>query len=315
MSSESLMVFTGNANPKLAQSVVEHLGIPLGKACVSKFSDGEIQVEIQENVRSKHVVVLQPTCAPTNENLMELMIMIDALKRASAGTITAAIPYFGYSRQDRRPRSARVAISAKLVANMLQVAGADRILTMDLHADQIQGFFDIPVDNIYGSAVLLSDLREKNDGNLLIISPDVGGVVRARAFAKELSTDLAIIDKRRPKANVSEVMNIIGDVAGRNCIIVDDMIDTGGTLCKAAEVLKAQGALSVSAYCTHAVLSGGAVERIAQSALDAVVVCDTIPLSVQAQACNKIRALSTGKLVAQALQRINEGESILSLFE
>lgn len=315
MSSESLMVFTGNANPKLAQSVVENLGIPLGKAFVSKFSDGEIQVEIQENVRSKHVVVLQPTCAPTNENLMELLIMIDALKRASAGTITAAIPYFGYSRQDRRPRSARVAISAKLIANMLQVAGADRILTMDLHADQIQGFFDIPVDNIYGSAVLLSDLREKNDGNLLIISPDVGGVVRARAFAKELHTDLAIIDKRRPKANVSEVMNIIGDVAGRNCVIVDDMIDTGGTLCKAAEVLKAQGALSVSAYCTHAVLSGGASERISNSDLDAVVVCDTIPLSIQAQSCNKIRALSTGKLVAQALQRINEGESILSLFD
>ncbi len=315
MSSESLMVFTGNANPKLAQSVVEHLNIPLGKAFVSKFSDGEIQVEIQENVRTKHVVVLQPTCAPTNENLMELMIMIDALKRASAGTITAAIPYFGYSRQDRRPRSARVAISAKLVANMLQVAGADRILTMDLHADQIQGFFDIPVDNIYGSAVLLSDLREKNDGNMLIVSPDVGGVVRARAFAKELSTDLAIIDKRRPKANVSEVMNIIGDIAGRKCIIVDDMIDTGGTLCKAAEVLKSQGALSVSAYCTHAVLSGGAAERIANSALDEVVVCDTIPLSVQAQTCSKIRALSTGKLVAQALQRINEGESILSLFD
>jgi len=314
MSSESLMIFTGNANPKLAQSVVDNLGIPLGKALVSKFSDGEIHVEIQENVRSKHVVILQPTCAPTNDNLMELMIMIDALKRASAGTITAAIPYFGYARQDRRPRSARVAISARVVANMLQVAGANRILTMDLHADQIQGFFDIPVDNIYGSPILLNDLRIKNDDKLMIVSPDVGGVVRARAFAKELNTELAIIDKRRPKANVSEVMNIIGDVSGRNCVIIDDMIDTGGTLCKAAEVLKANGALSVSAYCTHAVLSGGAAGRIKESALDEVVVCDTIPLSLEAQNCCKIREISTGKLVAQALKRISAGDSILSLF-
>ena len=232
MSVEGLMVFTGNANPKLAEAVVQHLGIPLGKALVGRFSDGEVQVEIQENVRGKHVIVLQSTCAPTNDNLMELMVMVDALKRASARSITAAMPYFGYARQDRRPRSARVAISAKIVANMLEVAGVERVLTMDLHADQIQGFFDIPVDNIYASPVLLGDLREKNYGDLLVVSPDVGGVVRARALAKQLDCDLAIIDKRRPKANVSEVMNIIGEVAGRNCVIMDDMIDTGGTLCK-----------------------------------------------------------------------------------
>jgi ribose-phosphate pyrophosphokinase len=314
MNNDNLMIFTGNANPKLAQSVVDYLGLPLGKAMVSQFSDGEIQVEIQENVRGKHVVVLQPTCAPANENLMELMIMVDALKRASAGTITAAIPYFGYARQDRRPRSARVAISAKIVANMLQVAGVERILTMDLHADQIQGFFDIPVDNIYGMPVLLNDLRMRNDANLMIVSPDVGGVVRARGFAKELSTDLAIIDKRRPKANASEVMNIIGEVNGRNCVIVDDMIDTGGTLCKAAEVLKQKGALSVAAYCTHPVLSGGAAQRINDSALDQVVVCDTIPLSLEASSCTKIRTLCTGDVIGEALSRINAGESILSLF-
>ncbi len=311
---ETLVIFTGNANPNLAKSVVENLNAQLGKAYVGRFSDGEIQVEIQENVRSKHVVVLQSTCAPTNESLMELLIMIDALKRASAGTITAAIPYFGYSRQDRRPRSARVSISAKLIANMLQTAGASRILTMDLHADQIQGFFDIPVDNIYSSPIIIGDLRKKNDEQLMIVSPDVGGVVRARAFAKELNTDLAIIDKRRPKANVSEIMNVIGDVSGRTCVIIDDMIDTGGTLCKAAEVLKAYGALNVSAYCTHAVLSGNAANSIMQSQLDEVVVCDTIPLSSSSQACTKIRILSTGSLIAQALQRINAGESILSLF-
>ncbi|SPD38571.1 ribose-phosphate pyrophosphokinase (Phosphoribosyl pyrophosphate synthetase) [Cupriavidus taiwanensis] len=270
MSSEGLMVFTGNANPKLAEAVVQHLGIPLGKAQVGRFSDGEVQVEIQENVRGKHVIVLQSTCAPTNDNLMELMVMVDALKRASARSITAAMPYFGYA-QDRRPRSARVAISAKVVANMLEVAGVERVLTMDLHADQIQGFFDIPVDNIYASPVLLGDLREKNYGDLLVVSPDVGGVVRARALAKELNCDLAIIDKRRPKANVAEVMNIIGEVEGRNCVIMDDMIDTGGTLCKAAQVLKERGALKVFAYCTHPVLSGGAAARIADSALDEVV--------------------------------------------
>ncbi|KWR90032.1 ribose-phosphate pyrophosphokinase [Cupriavidus sp. IDO] len=314
MSSEGLMVFTGNANPKLAEAVVQHLGIPLGKALVGRFSDGEVQVDIQENVRGKHVIVLQSTCAPTNDNLMELMVMVDALKRASARSITAAMPYFGYARQDRRPRSARVAISAKVVANMLEVAGVERVLTMDLHADQIQGFFDIPVDNIYASPVLLGDLREKNYGDLLVVSPDVGGVVRARALAKELNCDLAIIDKRRPKANVAEVMNIIGEVDGRNCVIMDDMIDTGGTLCKAAQVLKERGALKVFAYCTHPVLSGGAAARIADSALDEVVVCDTIPLSDEAAKCGKIRQLSTAPLLAETFTRIVKGDSIMSLF-
>ncbi|KAI3593955.1 MULTISPECIES: ribose-phosphate pyrophosphokinase [unclassified Cupriavidus] len=314
MSVEGLMVFTGNANPKLAEAVVQHLGIPLGKALVGRFSDGEVQVEIQENVRGKHVIVLQSTCAPTNDNLMELMVMVDALKRASARSITAAMPYFGYARQDRRPRSARVAISAKIVANMLEVAGVERVLTMDLHADQIQGFFDIPVDNIYASPVLLGDLREKNYGDLLVVSPDVGGVVRARALAKQLDCDLAIIDKRRPKANVSEVMNIIGEVAGRNCVIMDDMIDTGGTLCKAAQVLKERGALKVFAYCTHPVLSGGAAARIAASELDEVVVCDTIPLSDEARQSGKIRQVSTAPLLAETFTRIVKGDSIMSLF-
>ncbi|QEZ45506.1 ribose-phosphate pyrophosphokinase [Cupriavidus oxalaticus] len=314
MRSDGLMVFTGNANPKLAEAVVQHLGIPLGKAQVGRFSDGEVQVEIQENVRGKHVIVLQSTCAPTNDNLMELMVMVDALKRASARSITAAMPYFGYARQDRRPRSARVAISAKVVANMLEVAGVERVLTMDLHADQIQGFFDIPVDNIYASPVLLGDLREKNYGDLLVVSPDVGGVVRARALAKELNCDLAIIDKRRPKANVAEVMNIIGEVEGRNCVIMDDMIDTGGTLCKAAQVLKERGALKVFAYCTHPVLSGGAAARIADSSLDEVVVCDTIPLSEEAAKCGKIRQLSTAPLLAETFTRIVKGDSIMSLF-
>ncbi|MWL86146.1 ribose-phosphate pyrophosphokinase [Cupriavidus sp. SW-Y-13] len=314
MSVEGLMVFTGNANPKLAEAVVQHLGIPLGKALVGRFSDGEVQCEIQENVRGKHVIVLQSTCAPTNDNLMELMVMVDALKRASARSITAAMPYFGYARQDRRPRSARVAISAKIVANMLEVAGVERVLTMDLHADQIQGFFDIPVDNIYASPVLLGDLREKDYGDLLVVSPDVGGVVRARALAKQLDCDLAIIDKRRPKANVSEVMNIIGEVAGRNCVIMDDMIDTGGTLCKAAQVLKERGALKVFAYCTHPVLSGGAAARIAASELDEVVVCDTIPLSDEARQSGKIRQVSTAPLLAETFTRIVKGDSIMSLF-
>ncbi|MBY4896534.1 ribose-phosphate pyrophosphokinase [Cupriavidus sp. AU9028] len=314
MSSDGLMVFTGNANPKLAEGVVQHLGIPLGKALVGRFSDGEVQVEIQENVRGKHVIVLQSTCQPTNDNLMELMVMVDALKRASARSITAAMPYFGYARQDRRPRSARVAISAKVVANMLEVAGVDRVLTMDLHADQIQGFFDIPVDNIYASPVLLGDLREKQYENLLVVSPDVGGVVRARALAKQLDCDLAIIDKRRPKANVSEVMNIIGEVDGRNCVIMDDMIDTGGTLCKAATVLKERGAKQVFAYCTHPVLSGGAAARIADSELDEVVVCDTIPLRDDARQSGKIRQLSTAGLLAETFTRIVKGDSIMSLF-
>ncbi|WP_296228349.1 ribose-phosphate pyrophosphokinase [Ralstonia sp. UBA689] len=314
MSSEGLMVFTGNANPKLAEAVVKHLGIPLGKALVGRFSDGEVQVEIQENVRGKHVFILQSTCAPTNDNLMELMVMVDALKRASARRITAAIPYFGYARQDRRPRSARVAISAKVVANMLEVAGVERVLTMDLHADQIQGFFDIPVDNIYASPILLEDLRKKNYDNLLVVSPDVGGVVRARALAKQLNTDLAIIDKRRPKANVAEVMNIIGEVEGRNCVIMDDMIDTGGTLCKAAQVLKERGAKQVFSYCTHPVLSGGAAARIADSMLDEVVVTDTIPLREDALKCGKIRQLSTAPLLASTFTRIVKGESIMELF-
>ena len=314
MSSEGLMVFTGNANPKLAEAVVKHLGIPLGKALVGRFSDGEVQVEIQENVRGKHVFILQSTCAPTNDNLMELMVMVDALKRASARRITAAIPYFGYARQDRRPRSARVAISAKVVANMLEVAGVERVLTMDLHADQIQGFFDIPVDNIYASPVLLEDLRKKNYENLLVVSPDVGGVVRARALAKQLNTDLAIIDKRRPKANVSEVMHVIGEIDGRNCVIMDDMIDTGGTLCKAAQVLKERGALQVFSYCTHPVLSGGAAARIADSMLDEVVVTDTIPLRDDALKCGKIRQLSTAPLLADTFTRIVKGESIMELF-
>jgi ribose-phosphate pyrophosphokinase len=285
MALENLMVFTGNANPELAAGVVKHLGIPLGKAVISKFSDGEVMVEINENVRGKDVFVLQSTCAPTNDNLMEIMLMVDALKRASAGRITAAIPYFGYARQDRRPRSARVAISAKVVANMLEEAGVERVLIMDLHADQIQGFFDIPVDNIYASPVLLTDVKSKAYQDLVVVSPDVGGVVRARALAKQLGCDLAIIDKRRPKANVSEVMHVIGDIDGRNCVIMDDMIDTAGTLVKAAEVLKERGAKSVYAYCTHAIFSGPAIERIAKgSALDEVVVTNTIPLSDAARA-------------------------------
>ena len=311
---ENLMVFTGNANPELAAGVVKHLGIPLGKAHVSRFSDGEIVVEINENVRGKDVFVLQSTCAPTNDNLMEIMLMVDALKRASAGRITAAIPYYGYARQDRRPRSARVAISAKVVANMLQEAGVERVLIMDLHADQIQGFFDIPVDNIYASPILLSDLVDKKYDDLLVVSPDVGGVVRARALAKRLNCDLAIIDKRRPKANVSEVMNIIGEVEGRNCVIMDDMVDTAGTLTKAAEVLKARGAKKVVAYCTHPVLSGPALDRIMNSTLDELVVTDTIPLTAAAKACGKIRQLSCAPLLAETFKRISQGNSVMSLF-
>ena len=313
--SESMVLFTGNANPVLAKAVTDYMGIELGKAMVGKFSDGEIQVEIQENVRSKHVVVLQPTCAPTNDYLMELMIMIDALKRASSGTITAVIPYFGYARQDRRPRSARVAISARIVANMLQsVSGISRVLTMDLHADQIQGFFDIPVDNIYASPVLLADLQNKNTGDLLVVSPDIGGVVRARALAKQLGCDLAIIDKRRPKANLSEVMNVIGDVENRRCVVMDDMIDTGGTLCKAAQVLKKRGAKSVMAYCTHPVFSGDAISRISESELDQVVVTDTIPLKDAAKYNPKIRVLSIAPLLGETLLRISKGDSVISMF-
>ena len=311
---EGLMVFTGNSVPRLAASVAEHLSIGLGKATVGRFSDGEVLVEILENVRGKDVFVLQSTCAPTNDNLMELMVMVDALKRASAGRITAALPYFGYARQDRRVRSSRVAISAKVVANMLEVAGVDRVLTMDLHADQIQGFFDIPVDNIYAAPVLLADVASRALTDPIVVSPDVGGVVRARALAKRLDTDLAIIDKRRPKANVSEVMNIIGEVKGRTCVIMDDMVDTAGTLTKAADALKEHGATRVMAYCTHPVLSGNAVERVSQSALDELVVTDSIPLSPAAQACSKIRVISCAKLLSETIMRINRADSVSSLF-
>ncbi|AIL32473.1 ribose-phosphate pyrophosphokinase [Basilea psittacipulmonis] len=310
------MIFTGTANTELAKEVVEHLNMPLGKMTVGQFSDGEAMVEILENVRGRDVFVLQPTCAPTNDNLMEMMIMVDALRRASAGRITAAIPYFGYARQDRRPRSARVAISAKVVANMLQSVGVDRILTMDLHADQIQGFFDIPVDNIYASQVLIADMRKKyaQKEDLVVVSPDIGGVVRARATAKQLGCDLAIIDKRRPRANVSEVMNIIGEIKERKCIIVDDMVDTAGTLCKAAEALKERGATEVSAYCTHPVLSGPAIERINTSVLDELVVTNTIPLSDEAKKSVKIRQLSCAALLGETILRIAHTESVSALF-
>ena len=308
------VLFTGNANPALAQEMAKSLGVELGKASVGRFSDGEVTVEVQQNVRARDVFIVQSTCAPTNENLMELLIMVDAMKRASARRITAVIPYFGYARQDRRPRSMRVPISAKVVANLLETVGVERVLTMDLHADQIQGFFDIPVDNIYASPVLLSDLKSKAYPDLVVVSPDVGGVVRARALAKQLGSELAIIDKRRPKANVSEVMHVIGDIDGRNCVIMDDMIDTAGTLVKAAEVLKERGAKKVFAYCTHPIFSGPAVERIANSQLDEVVITNTIPLSDAAKACRKIRQLSVAFLFAETIRRISDGESVTSLF-
>jgi len=314
VSMDRLMVFTGNANPRMAQDVAKHLGLSLGRAVVGKFSDGEVMVEIMENVRGKDVFVLQSTCQPTNDNLMELMVMVDALKRSSAARVSAAMPYFGYARQDRRPRSARVGISAKVVANMLTSVGVSRVLTMDLHADQIQGFFDVPVDNIYAAPVLLGDVWKQRYENLIVVSPDVGGVVRARALAKRLESDLAIIDKRRPKANVSEVMNVIGEVKGRTCVIMDDMVDTAGTLCKAAEVLKAEGATKVVAYCTHAVLSGNAVARIVESAMDELVVTDTIPLREDARACGKIRSLSVAGLLAETILRIFTEDSVSSLF-
>lgn len=314
MPTNNFMIFTGTANPKLAADVANHLSMSLGKMTVGRFSDGEVMVEILENVRGREVFVLQPTCAPTNDNLMEIMVMVDALRRASAGTITAAIPYFGYARQDRRPRSARVAITAKVVANMLQAVGVNRILTMDLHADQIQGFFDIPVDNIYASPVLLEDIASRNYEDLAVVSPDIGGVVRARALAKQLETDLAIIDKRRPRANVSEVMNIIGDIQGRTCLIMDDMVDTAGTLTKAAAALKERGAKAVYAYCTHPVLSGEAVSRIRDSEMDELVVTDTIPLSEAAASCGKIRQLSTAALLGETISRISTAESVSSMF-
>lgn len=314
MATTDLMIFTGNANPKLARDIADYLHLPLGKSNVSRFSDGEVMVEINENVRGKDVFILQSTCAPTNESLMEVLVMADALKRASAGRITAAMPYMGYARQDRRPRSARVAITAKLVANMLVAAGVDRVMTMDLHAEQIQGFFDVPVDNIYASPLLLEDLFSKKIEDMVVVSPDIGGVARARALAKKLECDLAIVDKRRPKANVSEVMNIIGEIEGRTCVLMDDMVDTAGTLCKAADALKERGAKRVIAYCTHPILSGQAIERVTESVLDELVVTDTIPLSAQAVACGKIRQLSCAKLVGETIIRIAKEESVSSLF-
>jgi ribose-phosphate pyrophosphokinase len=314
MAFERMRIFTGNANPRLAEAVCKHLNISLGRAVVGRFSDGEVMIELLENVRGRDVFILQSTCAPTNDSLMEVMVMIDALKRASAARITAALPYFGYARQDRRPRSARVPISAKVVADMLVTVGVHRVMVMDLHADQIQGFFNIPVDNIYATPVLLGDLWKQNYDNLLVVSPDVGGVVRARAIAKRLDSDLAIIDKRRPKANVAEVMNIIGDVEGRTCVIMDDIVDTANTLCKAATALKEHGAQKVVAYCTHAVLSGGAVQRIAESDMDEIVVTDTIPLSAEAQGCSRIRQLSCAQLLAETMTRVSNEESVSSLF-
>jgi ribose-phosphate pyrophosphokinase len=316
VSLELMTLFAGNANRLLAEAVAGHLYLPLGKLVVDRFSDGEIQVEIIENVRGRDVYILQPTCSPTNDNLMELLVMTDAIRRASAARVTAVIPYMGYARQDRRPRSARVPISARLVANMIQAAGVDRVLTVDVHADQVQGFFDIPVDNIYASPVLLGDVWKKiNRADLMVVSPDVGGVVRARALAKRMDdAELAIIDKRRPRANVSEVMNIIGDVRDRSCVIVDDIVDTAGTLCQAADALKKNGAKLVFAYCTHAVLSGKAIANIEGSQLDELVVTDTIPLKAEAQACKRIRQVSVAGLLAESIRRIASGESLSTLF-
>jgi len=315
MSDASLMVFSGNANLALSEGIVKKLNMRLGMAAVGRFSDGEVAVEVEENVRGKDVFVIQPTCSPTNENLMELLVMIDALRRASAARITAVMPYYGYARQDRRSRSARVPISAKLVAKMIGEAGADRVLTVDLHADQIQGFFDIPVDNVYASPILLGDVWRQKYKNLIVVSPDVGGVVRARALAKRLDdADLAIIDKRRPKANVAEIMHIIGDVEGRTCVMVDDLVDTAGTLCHAAAALKNHGAVRVVAYCTHAVLSGKAIENLKESVLDELVVTDTIPLSPIAKQIGKIRQLSVAEMLAETIRRIAAGESVSSLY-
>ena len=311
---DRLMVFTGNANPKLAGDVVGHLNIHLGRAKVGRFSDGEVMVEILENVRGRDVFVLQSICSPTNDNLMELLVMVDSLKRASAGRVTAAIPYMGYARQDRRPSSARVPISAKVVANMMSSVGVDRVLTMDLHSEQIQGFFDIPVDNIYSGPIMLGDVWKHGYTDLVVVSPDVGGVVRARALAKRLEADLAIIDKRRPRPNVATVMNIIGEVEKRSCVIVDDLVDTANTLCEAAAALKERGATRVLAYCTHAVLSGKAVERIANSKLDEIVVTDTIPLSEDAKNCKRIRVLTIASLLAETMRRISNEDSVSSLF-
>lgn len=310
-----MVVFTGTAHPTLARSIAARLSLPLGKANVGRFSDGEVQVEILENVRGKDVFIVQPTGIPTDSHLMELLLMVDAVRRASAGRITAVVPYFGYSRQDRRPRSARVPISARVVADMITAVGTDRLLTVDLHSDQIQGFFDIPVDNVYASPVLLTDIWRSKYPNVMVVSPDVGGVVRARAMAKQLGgADLAIVDKRRPGPNIAKVMNIIGDVRGRSCVLVDDMVDTAGTLCEAARVLKEEGAARVLAYCTHAVLSGPAVQRIGDSVLDEIVVTDTIPLRAEAEACGKIRQLSVADMLAETMRRINAEESVSSIY-
>lgn len=314
MAYDRLMVFTGNATPTLAADVVKHLNIHLGKAKVGRFSDGEVMIEVLENVRGKDVFVLQSICSPPNDNLMEVLVLVDALKRASASRVTAAIPYMGYARQDRRPGSARVPITAKVVANMLVSVGVDRVLTMDLHSEQIQGFFDIPVDNVYSAPILLGDIWKHDHKNLVVVSPDVGGVVRARAIAKRLEADLAIIDKRRPRPNVATVMHIIGDVSGRTCVIVDDMVDTANTLCAAAKALKEHGAERVLAYCTHPVLSGKAVEHIANSAIDELVVTDTIPLSEDAENCKRIRVLSVSGLLAETMLRISNEDSVSSLF-
>ena len=312
----NLLVFSGNANRPLASSVCKELGVRQGKALVSRFSDGEVQIEIEENVRGQDVFVIQPTCAPAAENLMELLALVDALKRASAGKVTAVVPYFGYARQDRRPRSSRMPITAKVAASMFSAVRVDRVLTVDLHADQIQGFFDVPVDNVYASPLLLADIwRAHGTDNLIVVSPDVGGVVRARAIAKRLDdADLAIIDKRRPRANVATVMNIIGDVEGKTCVLVDDIVDTAGTLCAAANALKERGAHKVAAYCTHPVLSGAAIDNITRSQLDELVVTDTIPLSEAARACGRIRQLSVAELLAETIRRVAFGESVSSLY-
>jgi ribose-phosphate pyrophosphokinase len=310
-----MMVFTGNSNPELAEKIVHRLGLRMGRATIGRFSDGEISIEIDENVRGKDVFVIQSTCAPTNDNLMELILMIDALRRSSASRITAVVPYFGYSRQDRRVRSSRVPISAKVVADMMAKAGVNRVLTVDLHAEQIQGFFDVPVDNCYGSAILIDDIERQRYPDMVVVSPDIGGVVRARAIAKQLhDLDLAIIDKRRPKPNESQVMHIIGEVEGRTCLVIDDMVDTAGTLCKAAEALKQHGASKVIAYCTHAVLSGSAIGNIEASMMDALVVTDTIPLTAEGRGCKRIRVLSSAALLAEAVRRVSNEESISAMF-
>ncbi len=309
------MVFTGNANPELAQSIAENLGVPMGRANVGRFSDGEVMVEIMENVRGRDVYLVQPTCQPTADNFMELLVMIDALARASAARVTAIIPYFGYARQDRRPRSSRVPITAKVAARMISVAGTDRVVTVDLHADQIQGFFDIPVDNVYASPLTLADIwKHYTSDEIIVVSPDVGGVVRARAIAKRLDADLAIIDKRRPRANEATVMNLIGDVEGKICVLVDDMIDTAGTLCSAAGALKDKGARQVVAYCVHPILSGPAIDNISNSRIDEIVVTDTIPLSQEAIDCGRIRQLSVAQMLAETIRRMSEGESVSSLY-